>query len=166
MVRSVSLGCSVTMMLMLLACSEAQQTAGSAGGEAEVLGATESSREFGDYVLHFNALTTDQLDPAIAAEHGIVRSPNRALLNISVLRNQEIGLATAVSAEISASARNLTGQLRTIPIQEIREGDAIYYIGETQVANAETLIFTVDATPESKTEPLTVRFQRQFFVDE
>ena len=83
-----------------------------------------------------------------------------------MLRNQEIGLATAVSAEISASARNLTGQLRTIPIQEIREGDAIYYIGETQVANAETLIFTVDATPESKTEPLTVRFQRQFFVDE
>ncbi len=166
MARSISLGCSVTVMLMLLACSEAPQNAGSAGGEADVLGTTESSREFGDYVLHFNALTTDQLDPATAAEHGIVRSPNRALLNISVLRNQEIGLAAAVSAEVSASARNLTGQLRNIPIQEIREGDAIYYIGETQVANAETLIFTVDATPESATGPLTVSFRRQFFVDE
>lgn len=165
MARSISLGCSIAVMLMLLACSEAEQTSGSAS-EADVLAATESFRDFGDYVVHFNALTTDQLDPAIAAEHGVVRSPNRALLNISVLRNQEIGLAAPVSAEVSASARNLTGQLRTIAVQEIREGDAIYYIGETQVANAETLIFTVDAMPEAETETLTVSFQRQFFVDE
>ena len=88
------------------------------------------------------------------------------LLNVSVLRNQEVGLATAVPARVTASARNLTGQLREIPIREIRVGDAIYYIGETQVANAESLIFTVEATPESASEPLTVSFQRQFFVDE
>lgn len=166
MARSISLGFAIAMMLMLLACSESEQTGGTAAGGAEVLAATESFRDFGDYVVHFNALTTDQLDPAIAAEHGVVRSSNRALLNISVLRNQEIGLATPVSAEVSASARNLTGQLRTIAIQEIRESDAIYYIGETQVANAETLIFTVDATPEAANETLTVSFQRQFFVDE
>ena len=166
MARCPSLALSAGMLLLLAACGQADQSSSPAEGEAAILGATESFQDFGDYVLHFNALTTDQLGAAIAAEHGVVRSPNRVLLNISVLRNQEIGLATPVSAEVAASARNLTGQLRNIAIREVREGDALYYIGETQVANAETLIFTVDATPESATEPLTVSFQRQFFVDE
>jgi hypothetical protein len=166
MARSLSFGLTAGMMLMLAACGQTGQNPGTAAGEEDILGATESFRDFGDYVLHFNALTTDQLDPAIAAEHEIVRSANRALINISILQNQEIGLATPVEAEVSASARNLTGQLRTIPIQEIRESDAIYYIGETQIVNAETLIFTVKATPASASEELTVSFQKQFFVEE
>lgn len=166
MARYPSLVLSAGMLLLLAACGQADQSPASAAGEADILGATESFQDFGDYVLHFNALTTDQLGAAIAAEHGVVRSPNRVLLNISVLRKHEIGLSTPVAAEVSASARNLTGQLRNIAIREVREGDAIYYIGETQVANAETLIFTIDATPESTTEPLMVSFRRQFFVDE
>jgi len=164
--RSVSLSLFAGILLILVGCGQADPNSGSMGDEADILPATESFRDFGDYVLHFNALTTDQLNPAIAAEHSIVRSANRVLLNISILRNQRIGLATAVSARVTVSARNLTGQLRNIAIQEIREGDAIYYIGETQVANAESLIFTVNATPESSAETLTVSFQRQFFVDE
>ena len=164
--RCGSLSFVAGMALVLLGCGQAETEGGSAGGDAGVLDATESFRDFGDYVLHFNALTTDRLQPAIAAEHDIIRSAERVLLNVSILENHEIGLATAVSAEVSASARNLTGQLRTIPIREIREGDAIYYIGETRVANAETLIFTVEAAPESSAERLTVSFRKQFFVDE
>lgn len=137
-----------------------------ASAGADILSATESFRDFGDYVLHFNALTTDQLSPAIAAEYEIVRSPNRVLLNVSILQNQEIGLAVPVAGTVTATARNLTGQTRNIAIQEIREQDAIYYVGETSVANAESLIFTVEATVEGSGEPLTVSFQKQFFTDE
>jgi hypothetical protein len=134
--------------------------------EDEILAATESFRDFGDYVLHFNALTTDQISEAMAAEHGVIRSRNRALLNVSVLQNQEIGLATAVEAEVSASARNLTGQIRNLPVRPIRDGDAIYYIAETPIVNAESLIFTVEAMPDGSTETLSVSFQKQFFVDD
>ena len=139
---------------------------GAADDGIEVLAAIESLKDFGDYVLHFNALTTDQLEPEIAAEYGIVRSNNRVLINISLLQDQEIGLARAVPASVSVSARNLTGQFRNIAVQEIREGDAIYYLGETTVADSESLIFTVEATPEADGEPLSVSFQRQFFVDD
>jgi len=132
----------------------------------EVLAATESSKEFGDYELHFNALTTDQLSANIAAEYDIIRSKNRVLLNISITREQEIGLPAAVAGTVTALARNLTGQLRRLDVREIREGDAIYYIAETPIVNAETLIFTVEATPESEAEPLSVSFRKQFFVDE
>lgn len=133
---------------------------------ADILPATESFRDFGDYVLHFNALTTDRLSPAIASEYDIVRSPNRVLLNVSILQNQEIGLAVPVAGTVTATARNLTGQTRNIAIQEIREQDAIYYVGETSIANAESLIFTVEATVEGSDERLTVSFQKQFFIDE
>jgi len=132
----------------------------------EVLAATESSKEFGDYELHFNALTTNQLTADIASEYKIVRSKNRVLLNISITRMQEIGLPTAVAGNITALARNLTGQVRRLDVREIREGDAIYYIAETPIVNAETLIFTVEATPESESTPLSVSFRKQFFVDE
>ena len=147
------------------ACGQSPPNA-QGGAADEVMPATESFRAFGEYELHFNALTTDQLNERMALEHGIVRSRNRVLLNVSVLRSQEIGIPTPVSAEVQASARNLTAQLRNLPVREVRDGDAIYYIAETPISNAETLIFSVEAIPESETEPLVVSFQKQFFVDE
>lgn len=154
------------LALIVAACGQSAPNASQNEDENEVLAATESFKVFGDYELHFNALTTDQLNEQMATEHGIVRSKNRALLNVSVLKNQGIGVPMPVSAEVRASARNLTAQLRNLPVREIRDGDAIYYIAETPVDNAESLIFTVEATPESETEPLRVSFQKQFFVDE
>ena len=56
-----------------------------------VLPATESSRDFGDYVVYFNALNTEQLTPEIARQYEIVRSKSRALLNVSIHRKQENG---------------------------------------------------------------------------
>lgn len=157
----------ITGLAMLASgCEQSNPNAGQNGDNAEVLAATESYKDFGEYGVHFNALTTDQLTQAIAEQYEIVRSKNRVLLNISIVQNQEIGLPTAVAAEVTAMAKNLTGQLRRLPVSEIREGQAIYYIAQIPIVNAETLIFTVEATPESATEPLTVNFQKQFFVND
>jgi hypothetical protein len=158
---------SLILGLALISTGCGQDTNnGQADDESEVLAATESSRVFGDYELHFNALTTDQLSADIANEYDIIRSRNRVLLNISVTHAEEIGLPTAVAGEITALARNLTGQLRRLDVREIREGDAIYYIAETPIVNAETLIFTIEATLESAPAPVSVNFRKQFFVDE
>ena len=51
-----------------------------------VLPATEGSKDFGDYVVYFNAMNTDQLTPEIAREYEIVRSKSRAMLNVSIHR--------------------------------------------------------------------------------
>ena len=135
-------------------------------GDDDILPATESVKEFGDYVVYFNALTTNQLDADIAEANDIVRSNSRALLNIVMEHRPEIGAPRVVPGEVRASARNLTGQLRNLLVREISEGDSIYYIAETAIANSESLIFTIEATPESTDTPLVVRFQKQFFVDE
>lgn len=158
----------VAMLAGLVIAGCGEQPMGPTGGseaEIDVLGGTESSRDFGDYVVHFNAVTTDQLTPDIASEYGIVRSKNRALLNVSIQRKQDNGGTTAVAGAVAASAVNLTGQLKDLLVREIREDNAIYYIAETPVTNGESLIFTLDVTPQNEASRFSVRFQKQFFVD-
>jgi hypothetical protein len=131
-----------------------------------VLPATESTKDFGDYVLYFNALNTDQLTPDIAREYGIVRSKSRAMLNVSIHRKLADGRTEAVTGAVSASAINLNGQLRTMTLREIREETAVYYVGELAISDGEVLIYTVDATPANEASRFTVRFKKQFFVEE
>jgi hypothetical protein len=131
-----------------------------------VLPATESSKDFGDYVLYFNAIVTDQLSPEIAREYGIVRSRSRAMLNVSIHHKLADGRTEAVTGAVAASATNLNGQFKTMTLREVREEDAIYYIGELAITDGEVLIYTVDATPINDPSRFTVRFKKQFFVEE
>jgi hypothetical protein len=150
----------------LAACEPAAEVAANATAQDGVLPATESSKDFGEYVLYFNALNTDQLSPEIAREYDIVRSKSRAMLNVSIHRKLPDGRTEAVTGAVSASAINLNGQLMTMTLREIREETAIYYIGELAITDGEVLIYTVDATPSNDPSRFTVRFKKQFFVDE
>jgi hypothetical protein len=156
---------SLGSLAVLLACEQQAPDPAAATDEIAVLPGTESSKDFGDHVVHFNALVTDQLTPEIARQYGIVRSESRIMLNVSILRKSDASMGTAVPGAVAASAINLTGQLRGIAMREILEGEAIYYIGELPIADGETLIFTIDATPLNEPSRFTVRFKKQFFVD-
>ncbi len=124
--------------------------------------AEATNADIGDYVVHFSAQSTDQLPTEIAQAYGIVRSKNRAMLNVTVLREAD---NTPVAATIAVKAVNLTGQLKDITMRQIDEQDAIYYIGEVAVANRETLIFDISVTPEGTSRAADVRFKRQFYTD-
>ena len=124
----------------------------------------ENSQDFGDYVVHFNALNTSHLAPSVTREYGLKRSKNRGMVNIAVL-NKVLGTAgKPVAAEIEASATNLTGQKRSIELREVREDTAIYYIGDFPIAHEETLRFVVHVQPEGKGEAHEVKFTQQFFT--
>ena len=126
--------------------------------------ATERSREFGDYVLHYNALTTDQLPADVARNFGITRSKSRAMLNIVMIRKEVGTLGRSVKGNVTAKTTNLTGQLKNLELRPLTEGDATYYIGTINVADGEVLVFDIEATPEGTTTPMSVRFQQQFFT--
>jgi hypothetical protein len=128
--------------------------------EAQPAGAT--SADIGEHVVHFSAQSTDQLPPEVARAYNIVRSKNRAMLNVSVLREAD---NQPVTAEVTVKAVNLTGQLKSITMRQINEQDAIYYIGEVPVANRETLVFDISVLPEGVATAADVRFKRQFFSD-
>jgi len=131
--------------------------------EAQPAGAT--SADIGNHVIHFSAQSTDQLPPAVAREYNIVRSKNRAMLNVSVLKKPN---NVPVAAEVSVNTVNLTGQLKNVTMRKIEEpGDvvAIYYIGDTTVANREVLVFDISIKPEGEETVSQVRFKRQFYSD-
>ena len=118
--------------------------------------------DIGDHTVHFSAQNTDQLPPEVARAYNIVRSKNRAMLNVSVL---EKGSNTPVTADVTVKTVNLTGQLKNVTMRMIQEQEAIYYIGETPIANQETLIFDISVRPDGVAEASDVRFKRQFYTD-
>ena len=120
----------------------------------------ESSESVGNFVVHYNALSTESLPPTVARAYGITRSKNKGLLNISVLKKG--GNFEGVEADIDVSATNLTGQLRNIELRKITEQNAIYYISVFSVADRETLDFSIKVTTaDNKTSNLKLR--QQFF---
>lgn len=127
----------------------------------------EQSQTFGDYTIHYSAFTTDILSKEVAKSYRISRSKNRALVNISVLKKVMEIHGTPVKANITASATNLSGQLRALKMREIvNEGPykAVYYIGEVKVDHEETLRYEFTVIPEGEEKPLMLTFQQQFFT--
>ena len=138
------------------------------GGDATVPQAEpaeSTNADIGEHVIHFSAQSTDQLPPDIARVYNIVRSKNRAMLTVSII---EKATNQSVTGEVTVKTQNLTGQLKNVITREIREPgetEAIYYIGETPVANRETLIFDITVIPAGMTASSNVRFKRQFYTD-
>jgi len=152
---------SLPLLALLSACGGLGNSADVP--EAQPAGAT--SADIGNHVIHFSAQSTDQLPPAVAREYDIVRSKNRAMLNVSVIRESD---NLPVIAEVTIKTVNLTGQLKNITMRKIEEpGDviAIYYIGDTTIANREVLVFDINVKLEGEDAPSAVRFKRQFYSD-
>jgi hypothetical protein len=128
------------------------------------------SQTFGEYTVHYIAVNSTFLTPEIAAQYKIVRSKRRAFLNIAVLHNNPDGsttnaATTPVKAVLSGGKRNLMQQSTDIPFEEIREGAAIYYIGQFDFSNAETLRFSVAVQPEGKGDKHLIEWTTQLYAD-
>jgi hypothetical protein len=131
-----------------------------------VVGASaEQSSSYGDYTVHYSAFTTDSLQPEVAKAYQIERSNKRGMVNVSVLRKLMGTTGQPVRAEVTVTATNLHGQAQKIPVRELNDGGAIYYIGEFPVSNEDTLKFRIDVTPEGQTEGLSAQFDQEFYTD-
>jgi hypothetical protein len=124
-----------------------------------------TSTDFGDVVVHYNAIRTDQLQPEIARAYGIERSANRVLVNVAMLTKSPDGTTQPADGTITATARNLNGQLKNLQMRRIQEGTSIYFIGEVGISNEEILVFDIDVDPSGTASRHTVQFKREFFVD-
>ena len=126
------------------------------------LALAENSKAVGNYIVHFNALSTQSLPPSVARAYAITRSKSKGLLNISVLKKG--GNFEGVEADVKATATNLTGQLRNIELRKITEQKAVYYIGVFPVRNQETLDFSVRIKTPDGAEG-TIKLRQQFFTN-
>jgi hypothetical protein len=81
-----------------------------------------------------------------------------------MLKKAEGAPDVPVPGKVSASAVNLNGQAKNLSVREIREGEAIYYVGDVSISGEEILVFSIEAQPaDASGAPMAVRFQRQFY---
>ena len=122
----------------------------------------QQSETFGQYEVHYSTLNTNQLTPQVAQAFGIQRAGTQAMLNISVI-HRETG--ETVAAEVRARASNLNNQLRNLDMRELREQEAVYYIGQFRIYDEELLRFEVQIQPEGRVGPaFQLNFQKQFYT--
>lgn len=127
--------------------------------------AAAEQSDHGPFRIHYNAFTTDTLTERTARDYGIVRSRNRALLNVSVQLREAARQGHPVTAQITAVAINLNGQLRQLEMRELTQGEAIYYIAEMPITDRETYHYDLSIQPAGSSESIQLKFTRQFFVN-
>ncbi|MFB2905885.1 DUF4426 domain-containing protein [Aeromonas jandaei] len=119
----------------------------------------EQMKELGPWQVHYNAFNSSFLTPEVAKTYGLERSRYNGIINIAVQDKQ--GKAQAVS--VIGEAKNLTGTIRNLSFQEVKEGDAIYYLATLPYRNEDTYQFTMKIMGGGQQQILT--FQQTFYVD-
>lgn len=127
-------------------------------------GHAENSKEFGDYVVHYNAFRSDTISPEVASQYGLTRANNHVLINIAVLKKVMDTTGKPTKSTVEGHASNLTGQLKQLEFKEITEGNAIYYLADTKISDGEFLKFDIKITPDGETRAVRLNFDKRFFT--
>jgi len=123
------------------------------------------TRDFGDYVVHYNALVTDFLAPEVARNYDLQRSSHRGLVKLSVQKKTAIAAGEPVPARVKVTTTHGGKQLHELAVREIREQGAIYYIAEFDIDGNLTLNFDLSVTPTGQNNTYIFSFSRQFYTE-
>lgn len=115
----------------------------------------------GNWDIHYIAFPSSFLEPKVAKEYGLVRSKYQAVINISVLNNENNNKAQR--AYLSGFAKNLAGQTIGLDFTKVEEGDSIYYLSQFKYHDNEPVKFTVVIQVGDRTE--TIQFNKRFYVE-
>jgi hypothetical protein len=111
-------------------------------------------RHAGPYTLRASTVGSESISAQTAKAHGIERSPSRALINVTLMRNGK-----TVPARLTVHARNLAGMSRPIDMRPTPANGYISYDGVYEFVNGEVLDFTIRAQPEGRDQAVTLGFR-------
>ncbi|MCL1074145.1 DUF4426 domain-containing protein [Shewanella dokdonensis] len=123
----------------------------------------EQKLQVGHYDIHYMALPSTFLTPAIAHNYGIDRSPYTGFLNV-VVQDRELPGQPMVAVEISGIATNILDARFKLKFREIREGHSIYYLAECPYRDTEEIRFKLVIRKDNDLNT-TVDFNQKFFND-
>jgi hypothetical protein len=124
-----------------------------------------TSRSFGEFEVHCNAVRSDELPSAVTDVYGITRSASRVLVNVAMLRKTAEGRTEPVDGTVQVHTRNLSGQIRDLTMRRISESGSISFIGEVPIEGEDLLVFEIAARPATAVSPYSMQFRREFSAD-
>ena len=128
-------------------------------------GHADQTAAFGDIVVRYSAISTDQLFPAVAQSYGIERSNHNGLVNIAIEKKDGADAGEMIAAVVTGKVADLTGHSRPIRFRETNEDGAVDYLGEFAIDASGTYVFTINVSKLGQTTPYTVKFNRDYAVD-
>ena len=114
--------------------------------------------EAGEHTIYATALSSLLIPPEVAQLHGIVRSAQRIVINVTVLRDSQPATAT-----VTGSGTNLLGQQKKLDFAEIREQTAIYYLASLITNEKDRVRFELDVLPDGASETSSLEFERSYY---
>ncbi|MFQ3236360.1 MAG: hypothetical protein ACI9C4_001931 [Paraglaciecola sp.] len=120
----------------------------------------EQKQLLGSWEVHYMALNSTFIAPAVAKQYAIVRSKYNGLINISVLNKHS---KEAQGVVLKGSARNLLGVTKELGFTQVTEGQAIYYLAVLPFSDQETYRFEINISDGLEQQTLT--FQHKFYAE-
>lgn len=120
----------------------------------------EQKKQLGNWDVHYIAMPSTLIEPAIAKSYNIERSKFNGLVNISVLNTKD---QKAQQVTISGSAKNLLGQQKELTFQQVTEGEAVYYLAQLPYRNEERFTLSIDISQGNQNQQL--KFEHTFYVE-
>jgi len=106
---------------------------------------SKRQKEFGDITVHYNTFTSSFLQPDTAQAVGVVRSKNKGLINVTVIKG-----VTPVAAQVTGTIKDLSGRSEILTFKQITEKGAIYYLAPYNVPQQEVRVFTINVETGGK----------------
>lgn len=124
------------------------------------IASAEQKTQLGSWDVHYIAMPSTLIDPAIAKAYQLERTKFQGLVNISVLKTAD---QSAQQVSIEGVAKNLLGQQKDLVFREVVEGKAIYYLAQLPYRNEERFNFTLQIKQGNVSQQL--QFTHTFYVD-
>ena len=110
------------------------------------------------YEIHYATFSSLIIPSQVAEAHGIVRSRNRILTNLSIRQDGD-----SIRADISGTSTNLLEQVTSMNFTEVVEQDTVYYLANQLINERDTIRFSINVKPEQIDKTYNLEFTRQYY---
>ncbi|MBD3898445.1 DUF4426 domain-containing protein [Halomonas sp. ML-15] len=130
------------------------------------LASAQQYEQVGDYQVHYSAVNTSFLSDEVAEAYGIQRSRGHALLNVSVVEEQDDGTTQPANVAVSGSVGPLSGSQSALAFRNVRgDDDTRVQIATFRIQDDEPMRFDLDVTYDRNRDPQRVSFIQRFYIE-
>lgn len=118
----------------------------------------EQTHHWLGYDIHYTTYPSTLIPADVAKAHGIIRSDNRLVTNITVIKQGK-----PIQLKIDGLAKNLLNQQFELEFSEITEHSAIYYLANQIISEQDAVSFEISIKPVGETETYLLKFARRYY---
>ena len=116
-------------------------------------------KDFGDITVHYNTFTSSFLPAETAQKVGVVRSKEKGLINVTVIKG-----VSPVAAQVTGTVKDLGGKSEILTFKQIEEKSGISYLAPYSVTQREYKTLTINVETGGKAHGF--QFNQELFPAE